>query len=200
VPSIHAVAFSGSRRPPPPDRHALTIAQSKWFDDDPKLRASVLTELAADGMPFEGIHVVGGRPADFAIFNDRGYVTEWRTGSLFIGRFEGCPAELLLSPGALDREAVYFEYGLFSEAMLAPEPRAVGRGIIPRDTPAMGGAIHVPLRARPCGELWVRVVWDADASSTFTPGDRTCTNAQWEGRVRANVSRDRATVSCVSPP
>jgi hypothetical protein len=151
-------------------------------------------------MPFEGIHMVGGRPEDFALFNARGYATEFQHGSVFIARFEGCPAEVLLPPGALDREPVYYEYGLFSRAVLSPEPRSFGVRAVKRDTPVIDGAIHVPLGARPCGEIWVRVFWDVDGSMSFTPGDRTCENGHWQGRVRANVSRRNASVSCVVSP
>ena len=199
VSSIHAIALSGSRWPPAPDPLAQTIAQSPRIATDAKLRASVLTELAANGMPFEGIHVVGGRPDDFAVFKGRGYVTEFQHGSLFIARFEGCPAELLLPPDALDGEPVYYEYGLFSSSLITPAPRALAKRVIDRATPMSDGAIHIPLAGRPCGEIWLRVVWDGDGTSTLTAGDRTCENAHWEGRLRANVSRDRPTVRCTPP-
>ena len=140
----------------------------------------MLTELAADGMPFEGIHVIGGRPDDFAVFNDRGYVTELQRSSLFIARFEGCPAELVLPPGALVRESIYYRYGLFSKTLLSPEPRALARMAIKRDTPVIDGRVHVPLAGRPCGQ-------------------RTCESADSQGRLRANVNRDHPTVSCESP-
>lgn len=200
TPSIHAIEFVGAKRPPRPDSHPLDIAQSKWFDSDPKLRAAVLTELAADGMPFEGIHVLGGRADDFSVFKERGYATEYERGSVFVARFEGCPAEVLLPPAALDREPVRYEYGLFSKAQLSPEPRVLARGGVPRDALVKDGAIHVPLQTRPCGEIWVRVYWDTDGSSTFTPGDRTCSDAPWEGRLRAVVTPDRAAVRCVPSP
>jgi hypothetical protein len=200
VRSIHAIDFVGTRRPPRPDPHAVIIAQSQWVETDPKLRSAVMNELAADGMPFEGVHVVGGRPTDFSIFNDRGYITEFQGDSLFIAHFEGCPAELVLQPGALDRELVGFEVGLFSRTTLAAEPRTLERGVIHRGAPVVDGAIHVPLRSRPCGAVWVRAFWDVDGSSTFTPGDRTCANAHWQGRLRATLARASASVSCVSPP
>ena len=200
TPSIFAIGFIASSFPPPPAPRALAIAQSEWFGRDPNLTASVLTELAADGMPFDGIHFLGGRPSDFAVFNERGYVTEFQGDSLFIARFEGCPAELLLPPEALGADPVSYEYGLFSRTNLAPEPRTFGIGLVRHDTPVVGGVVHVPLRGRPCGEIWVRVVWDADRSSTFTPGDRTCENADTQGRLRAHVSRDHPTVRCVPSP
>jgi hypothetical protein len=201
TPSIHAIEFTGSRRPPPPPLRPLEVAQSRFVETDPKLREAAFTELAADAMAFEGVHVVGGRPEDFALFNRRGYVTEFEQGSTFIGRFEGCPAELLLPPEALAHEPVYVEYGLFSRAFLTPEPRSFGAKLVPRDTPVRDGAVHVPRGARPCGEIWVRAFWDADGSSSFTPADRVCTNGQkWQGRVRANVTKEQAAVACLLPP
>jgi hypothetical protein len=196
-PAIFAIEFTGTRRPRRPDPTALEVAQSSFFDKDPKLRAAVLTELVADGMPFEGVHVLGARPDDYALFNARGYATEFQRGPLFIGRFEGCAAEIVLDAQALGREPVRYEYGLFSETQLFPEPRAVGMGVVDPDTRAVDGKLHVPLERRPCGEIWARVFWDVDRSSTFTPGDRTCVNGLWQGRIRANVSREHATVSCV---
>ncbi|MDB5216364.1 MAG: hypothetical protein JWO86_4291 [Myxococcaceae bacterium] len=200
APAIHALAFREGRRPPLPDFYTQSLAASRFFAEDPKLRTSVLTQLAANGMPFEGIHVVGGRPEDFALFNARGYVTEFQQGSLFIGRFEGCPSELVLPAGALDREPVFFEYGLFSRYVVNADTRPYARVPIPRETPAVDGLIHVPLPGRPCGLVWVRVVWDADGSATFTPGERTCEKAKWEGRLLATVTRDRLTVSCTPMP
>ncbi len=199
APSIHAIAFTGTRRPARPDTRPLIIAQSKWAETDTKLRTAALTELAADGIPFEGIHVVGGRPDDFALFKERGYTTELEHGSLFIGRYEGCPSEVVLPAGSLDREAAYYEVGLFTPALLSPEPRTLARKVIRKDSPVESGSIHVPLAGRPCGEIWVRVFWDVGGSSTFTPGDRTCENAHWKGRVRGIVSRDHPAVSCESP-
>jgi hypothetical protein len=200
TPAIHAVELVGARRPPRPDSRALEIAQSRFVEKDAKVRASAFTELAAEGMPFEGIHVLGGRPDDFDLFRRRGYVTELEHGTLFIARFEGCPAEVVLDAGSLARGPVHYEYGLFARVLLAPEPRVLGRGVVAPDAPIVDGAIHVALPRRPCGEIWVRVFWDADGSATFTPGDRTCENGRWEGRVRANVTRDHPTVSCASPP
>jgi hypothetical protein len=203
APSIHAIEFTGTRRPPRPDPRPLLIAQSTFAETDAKLREAAFTELAADGMPFEGVQMVGGRPEDFDLFTRRGYTTEYQHGSLFIGRFEGCPAELVLPAGAVDHEPVYYEYGLFSRSQLNPEPRSFGLRIVKRDAPVVDGAIHVPLGARPCGEIWLRVFWDADDSKSFTPGDKTCANAHGQGRVRANVSRDpRAptAIGCALPP
>jgi hypothetical protein len=200
---IHAIGFVGTGRPPRPDPRALEIVSSAAAERDPKLRGAALTQLAADGMPFEGIHVVGGRPADFALFERRGYVTEFEHGSLFVGRFEGCPAELVLTPDALVGDPVLVEYGLFSRTLLDPEPRRIGIRRIDRPTLDGTGVIRVPLNARPCGEIWVRPFADVDGSSTFTPGDRTCANADGQGRILANVRRDqleRAAVRCVFSP
>jgi hypothetical protein len=203
APAIHALAFHGSRMPALPAPTALRLARSSLVETDEKLRASVMTELAAEGMPFEGIHLLGGRPTDFEIFKSRGYVTELQSASTFIARFEGCPAELLLPPGALDRELVYVEYGLFSKEFVTAEPRALARMVLPRDLPAVGGKLRVSLPGRPCGALWLRVVWDADASSTLTPGDRTCEQGTWEGRMVTTLTRERPAVQCLpqaAPP
>lgn len=203
APSIHAISVRGERMPPPPDAYAQSVAVSPYFNDDPKLRGTVLTELAADGMRYEGIHVVGGRPADFVVFTERGYVPEFQNDSMLIARFEGCPSELLLPPGSLDREPVYFEVGLFSRYLVNSQPHTLAKKVIDRAMLATDGAIHVPLPGRPCGPVWVRVVWDADGSSTLTPGDRTCEKALWEGRLVATVSREQPTMRCVpgtAPP
>ena len=202
APAIHALAFREGRRPPLPDFYTASLAASRFIAEDPKLRANVLTQLAANGMPFEGIHVVGGRPEDFALFNTRGYVTEFQQGSLFIGRFEGCASELVLPAGALAREPVFFEYGLFSRYQQSgTEPRAYAKAPIPRGTPARDDGYHVPLPGRPCGSLWVRVVWDADGSGTYTPGERTCvTKTPWEGRLVATVNREHLAVKCAPMP
>jgi hypothetical protein len=199
APSIHAVAFRGSLMPPPPDPFAQSIAGSHWLATDAKLRNAIVTELAANGMPFEGVHVVGGRPDDFEVFRERGYVTEVEHGSLFIARFLGCPSEILLPPGSLDHEAVFYEYGLFSPVGITPELRTLRMKVVDPKTPVVNGAIRVPLDGRPCGELWVRVVWDTDGSSTFTPGDRVCATAARDGRLLVNLTKERPTARCALP-
>lgn len=200
APSIHAVGFIADRRPPLPDPRHVDIAQSQWFENDPKIRASLLIDLAADGMPFEGIHVVGGRPSDYRVLNERGYVTEYENSSIFIGRFVGCSSELVLPAEAVGREPVRYEYGLFSKAILTPEPRPIATGVVPPEMPATDGALHIPLRARPCGEIWIRVYWDVDGSGSYTPGDRVCENAHWQGRLRTTVDHDHGSVSCTPSP
>jgi hypothetical protein len=197
APSVHAIAFANSRQPPRPDYFTQSLAADHLLTKEPRLRASVLTQLAANGMAFEGIHVVGGRHDEFRVLEERGYVPELEKGSLFIARFEGCASELVLPPGALDHEPVFYEYGLFSPVLINDEIRALGPSVaIPRDTPVRDGLVHVPLPARPCGPIWVRVVWDADRSSTFSPGDATCVNAQWEGRVVATVEPGHFAIAC----
>jgi hypothetical protein len=200
APSIHALAFRGSLMPPPPDPFAQSIAGSHWLATDAKLRKAIVTELAANGMPFEGVHVVGGRPDDFEVFRERGYEAEVEHGSLFIARFVGCPSEILLPPGSLDHEAVFYEYGLFSPVGITPEPRTIRMKVVDPKTPVVNGAIRVPLEGRPCGELWVRVVWDTDGSSTFTPGDHVCAAAARDGRLLVNLTKERPTARCAAPP
>jgi hypothetical protein len=203
APSIHAIAVRGARMPRPPATYAQSVAVSQYFNDDPKVRTSTLNELAADGMRYEGIHVVGGRPDDFTVFRERGYVPEFQNDSLLIAHFEGCPSELLLPPGALDGEPVYFEYGLFSRFLMTAEPHVLFKMPIARDAPVTDGAIHVPLPGRPCGAVWVRVVWDADGSSSLTAGDHTCGKASSGGRRVETVSREHPAIRCApdaAPP
>lgn len=197
---IHAIGFAGTGRPPRPDPRALDMASSPSAERDPVLRSAVLTQLAADGMPFEGIHVVGGRAADFALFERRGYVPEFQHGSLFIARFEGCPAAVLLSTGALGDGPVLVEYGLFSRALLDPEPRSIATQRVDPASPSLEGAIRVPLNGRPCGEIWVRPFGDVDGSGDFTRGDRTCANADAQGRILVKVSREQPFVRCLPSP
>jgi len=201
-PSVHAVARKPTAPlPPPPDPAVTALAEALWLESQPKLRTSVMTELAADAMPFEGIHVVGGRPDDALVFAERGFVTEHLQGSLFIARFEGCPSELVLPPGALDREPVFYEYGLFFPVGISPEPRTAMTKEIDRKTPiSADGQLHVPLAGKPCGELWLRVVWDVDSSSGYSRGDRTCKGAMRDGRMLARVSRDHPLVTCTPLP
>jgi hypothetical protein len=171
VPSAHAIAFAGSRMPPPPDPHAREMIVTPRYAEDPPVRDALLTELAADGMPFEGIHVVGARPNDIALFRARGYVTELEHGSLLVARFEGCQAELDVPPGA-----VSFSYGLFSPLIVRDTPRVLAN--VPLDRAAAG--THVPIPGRPCGPIWIRVALE---------GDRSC-------EVVATPSRARPVVSC----
>ncbi|HEX2870299.1 MAG TPA: hypothetical protein VHP33_03570 [Polyangiaceae bacterium] len=200
-PFVHAIELRAEAPvPAAPDGLMESLARSPWFSAHQEFRRGVLTGLAADGMPFTGIHLVGGRPDDAAVFVERGYVTEFARGSILVARFEGCAAELLLPPSALNQGVnVYYEYGLLTAKGVTPEPRALAKRLIPRATPAGSDALHVPLTERPCGQLWLRVVWDSDGSFTYSPGDRICANSNREGRLLATVTAQQSTVRCAPP-
>ena len=197
-PFVHAIELRADAPvPPAPDGLMVSLAQSPWFSAHQEFRRSVLTGLAADGMPFAGIHLVGGRPDDAAVFAERGYVTDFSRGSSLIAHFEGCAAELQLPPNALNQGVnVYYEYGLLTSKGITPELRTLAKKLLPRATPAGNDALHIPLTERPCGQLWLRVVWDSDGSFTYSPGDRTCANSNREGRLFATVTPEQGTVRC----
>jgi hypothetical protein len=184
-PSIDAFRYRpGDAAHPLPMRPEPTFWQvvgEPRFRDDPAFRAGILARLAAFGVVYEDVIVVGGRPADLDAFVDRGYEPSWRSGSLLVAQFRGCPIAVDVPRAAIDGPLTV-DYGL------VPVPDARwSRTFEPAELAGEGANARVRVPQSACGAVWVRV--------RFTGAGRACANADADGRILAAV-RSSGVLTC----
>ena len=134
---------------------------------DPARRAAILDELLVFGSRYEGVLVFGAEPADVALLERRGFVTDFAQGTFWDGHFEGCPVEIRITPRA-DGRGVSVSGG-------------VGQAEIWSATFSEAGPyIRASLQTL-CADVWVRVAWQGTTER--------CQNADAEGRIHVRAGR-----------
>lgn len=145
------------------------------------LRYAVMTMYAAHGARYEDVILVG-ESRDVDLFLRRGYVADWRRGSLLLARFRGCRATLGIRTSRSVRASV--EYGWFPLADAHWE-RSVNV--------SAASATVVPLEGSPCGDVWIRVKQETPTGKTFQ-----CRGADREGRIMVRMAQGTPNeVTCV---
>lgn len=195
-PKIHPFVFSAQGKARYPELYDPADLRDPRLASDPLARRTLLTFLATVGMPFEDV-VIDGRPEDGQVLADRGYVTDFQKGGLFIGHFEGCPVTVEIHAPAQRAVPLYLEYGF------DPMPRALDQQMIPppKTPPAEPGEVtlkvvpKVPL----CGGVWARVTLDLDKSRGPSKGDHFCEGADGKGRLHL-TPRWGQTIPCRIAP
>ncbi|APR78459.1 Hypothetical protein A7982_03806 [Minicystis rosea] len=189
-PQLHSFVFSAAGKERYPELYDPADLRDPRVASDPAVRAALMTFLAAVGTPFADV-VVHGRPEDGDLLADRGYVTDYRRGGLFIGRFEGCPVTIEVVTPSPRPAAVFVEYGI------DPLPRAIDHTVLPPEPTASGEHAVGKLvpRAPLCGPSWLRATLDVDRSGGPSKGDRFCDGADAKGRVHLLPKRGQ-TITC----
>jgi hypothetical protein len=195
-PKLHSFVFSAKGRARYPELYDPADLRNPMVAADPAARAALLTFLAVVGAPFEDV-VIHGRPEDGDVLADRGYVTDFRRGGLFIGRFEGCPVTIEVRSPSPRTATLYVESGS------DPLPQAWNRQVVAPETspPAEPGegVVEVKPALALCGPAWLRVTLDLDGSHGPSKGDRFCEGADPKGRVHLAPKRGQ-TIRCRITP
>src|SRR5262249_2065524 len=113
-PKVHEhLLRKGNERTAPlpsvPDRAYI----SPLFEEehpDPAERAVILDFMASFGARYDDV-ILSGTPADGDRLLSRGFVEEWRQGSVLIARFQGCPTRVHVRGPAAISAPVRFAYG-----------------------------------------------------------------------------------------
>jgi hypothetical protein len=147
----------------------------------------VQEELASLGVFYEGVVLLGARDHDVALWSDRGYVSDWQSGSAFVGHFKGCHLDVVVADAPSDSSARFNvrvgDYQLISDAH--PPPHI-----------AADGVAHFDIARAPCGEdVAVKVRWvrATGAAPAF------CQNADASGELHAAITRSSGVVRCTPP-
>jgi hypothetical protein len=168
-----------------PERYWGAVGSPR-FDGDLEYRHLILDELASLGVFYEGVVLFAVRPDDIALWDKRGYVTDWQSGGTFVGHFKACRIDVAVATppaGATPSFNVTVgNYQLISDAR--PSPRVSADGIT-----------HFDLAPAPCGDVAVTSRWTAssDAPPLF------CRNADPSGALHATVTRSSTEVTCDAP-
>jgi hypothetical protein len=157
-----ALVASLEALPQGPEHAASNAAQ--WF--------AVSTRIAEHASRFEDLSIFGSRAERSGIVK-RGFSSDLDTDEVFIGRFRGCPCEVVLPEDWLGRAPVIVEYGWW-----------------PLRQPSWSSILKIPRLNRrlelpnaPCGPIWIRLVLDLDGSGTMSDGDLLCKSADRTGQV-----------------
>jgi hypothetical protein len=170
--------------PVPDIAYYWSAIASDSFKTDRAYRHAIENELASFGMPYEGVLVVGARPDDVALWQERGYVADWTRGAAFFGHFEPCSIDFVAPVGATDRPTFAVGVGRFEWTPGEPvEP-----------TSTEDGLTHFALKRTPCGEVWIRAEWPATASGA----SRGCSNALGDGKIHSVIHRRSNRVACTA--
>jgi hypothetical protein len=177
----------GDLHPPIPSiEHYGAAIRSDAFRRSPAFWREVDEELAAYGMRYEGVVLLGARPADHAIFEERGFVADWARGATFLGHFEPCGVDVA-APAQTAGKTVSVDVGW---GQFQPIDAARVDGALGPD-----GLAHYRLPQAPCGQVRVRARWSPEA-----PGApwQTCAGADDGGFVATTLSRSAHEIACGS--
>ena len=191
--AIHALNWQyppqGLSMPPRPSRGHEWQLWEPSARADPTLRSRALAYLLAFGAAHEDV-IFFGLPADHEVMRERGFVADFERGNVMVARFVGCPTQVRIEPP---------ESGLPPTLVLAgwwPEQRPTfSTTLAPR---ASNQPLTVPIPQSPCGQIWLRVLFDMDRNGEASSGDRTCQGADANAVVRHQVGPGTGTVVCVA--
>ncbi len=177
---------------PMPARPARGHEWQLWENDDPAVRVRALTHMLSFGPDYEDV-IFHGRLADLALLRERGFVPDFQRGGLVIARFLGCPASIELRPPSGGLPPTLVTSGWL------PAARPTFSVVLPADPDS--GARLVPISNSPCGEIWIRVLYDMDRSGSQSTGDRHCAGANVDAVVTHRVMPGQSTtIVCEAGP
>ena len=183
--SVHAfvVRPNGMPVPPVPDtEHYWPLFATRDFRENDTVRRHVLDELAVLGMYYEGVDVTGAREGDFELWDARGYVTDWKRGSVLLAHFAPCTLDVILPTTNDDREmSPVFDVGAGLRTM------STALHVEGHLGPSGNALTHFTLAGEPCGRIWVQPRWAPP---------RACTNAAPSGKLYATVTHDSGVIVC----
>ena len=191
--AIHALTWrlppDGLAMPPHPSRGFEWRLWEPEARNDPAMRTRALAHLLGFGPAHEDV-IFYGLPADHAVMRERGFVSDFERGNVMIARFAGCPARVRIEPP---------EGGLPPTLLLSgwwPDQRPTfSTTLAPR---ASNEPVVVPIPQSPCGQIWLRVLFDMDRDGKASPGDRTCRGADANSVLLHTVAPGAETVICAA--
>jgi hypothetical protein len=178
----------GRIRPPPVPsvEQSMTLLSLPAFKHDRAFREEQESILATFGMFYEGVVLTGARPDDFAVWQRRGFVSDWQRGSVMLAHFEPCPIDVTVPGGA---STPLLDVGVGATNIL--------RDSKPSEVTADDYRAHLRVAQGPCGVVWVRPHWDttmADGTKHVT----LCANADATGELAVTVTHEGGHVDCVA--
>ncbi len=153
---------------------AEDLASPEKRDDRALYTSNVLSSLTFVH-EYEDV-IFHGNPEDLLLLRQRGFTFDFHRGGFALARFAGCPVTIEIEPEPD-----------------ADSPKTITAHWSPTAPPAVsftlpsGAPSVIEIPHSPCGELWVRVLYDRDRSGTPSRGDRICAEARGDGFVRVPI-------------
>jgi hypothetical protein len=190
APSAHALTSAPQARMPlAPSIQVWLSLLTPAVRDDVDNRRLAIAAMISYGMAFDAVLLYGARRGDVAQLGERGYVSTWSEGALYLGRYQSCGSAVDL-PGTDEEASVLFE--LQVPPLEAPVDQ--------RTLPPARSRRRVPLLRGLCGHLLLRVAWLRDGSRTVTPNGLRCEGANVEGWFDAEITREHPIIQCRVAP
>ncbi len=144
----------------------------------------MIVDLLSYAPDYEDV-IFNGEKDDIRLLRSRGFQFDFERNGFAIARFVGCPAELEIDDGTGGR------------VLAAVEVRWHPNGHpiqVTELAPAPGRVLAIP--GSPCGEVWVRVLFDRDGSHGPTKGDQVCAGSRPDGMVRFEIPAPGTRLRC----
>jgi hypothetical protein len=172
-------------RPPRPARgfeHSLSEPEVLGL---PGGRKAAVTYLLSFAPHYQDV-IFYGRPEEVAWLHERHFLVDYEQGGLAIARFQACPTELVLAPGPSGHLATRVDLGWL------PAKQTIHT----LNLPAVAGAqtsrvLPIP---SPCGEIWLRVVFDGEPDAAT--GHTTCMESDANGVFAVHVEPGTSSIPC----
>lgn len=159
---------------------------------DPAERRVILEYMASFGSRYEDV-ILSGTRDDGDELLARGFAEDWRRGGVVVARFEGCPTRLRVRSPEVIQHPVQIAYGWY------PSMEAHWAQLFAKPSPP-SSELAMDLPEAPCGDVWVRVVYDRDESGAVSGGDYACERAAPDGVVLMRLQKGPSTVDCELAP
>jgi len=194
IPTLHPVVWRrgpGTNFPPSPPKDVSHLLMNPAFD--PSRRTALLNYAASYAPGFEDVLLLGDA-ADTAAILRRGFDVDWAKGRFTIARFHGCPLRLVISGGKSESHAILVQVGWYPASRVT-----FSRAIEPAEM--QDGLTSITIPHAPCGQVWLKLVEDANDDRQVGPGDRLCGQAEVDGRFTVDVDATHDEIHCqlVSP-
>jgi hypothetical protein len=154
--------------PPRPERGLQWHMWEPGVRDNPGLRLAAMTHYLSFAPGFEDV-ILHARSEDAALLGERGFVIDFKRGELLLARFRGCPFTVTVAPPPEGPTPTLVTFGWL------PSHRATFTTVLLPDTNPEPRRVTIP--RSPCGEVWVRVLYDVDRDGKQSAPNRTCSGA-----------------------
>jgi hypothetical protein len=180
-PAIDAFEARPGSRPTPNLEHYARAFVRQAFTRDLAFRNEVESELAAFGVLYDEVVVLGALPGDLALWRDRGFVADWSSSATLVAHFEPCAIDFTV-PVSEAEPPPGLDVGIGRIQLLSSSH--------PRFVVEDDNLAHTTLAPAPCGDVVVRARWERPSGTGF------CRNANASGEILAHVTRTSRGVAC----
>lgn len=175
-------------RPPRPERGF------EWALSEPNVlsvqgaRKAAVARLLSYAPFYEDV-IFYGRPEEVDWLRERHFVIDYQRGGLAIARFHACPATVTFSPDSRGHSATVVLFGW------APSTEASYSTALPAE-PGAQTPRSMALKDSPCGDVWLRVLFDNDSDGRVSKGDSTCLEGNAQAVLALHIHEGENLIAC----